>query len=274
MLRLSRDRLLIGLAPSALSLVRVSGVLRARVAEARTIDCEPAAGEPAWQRALAVLGGAATALAGEPLDVTVVLSNHFVRYALVPWSDALDDGEEEIAYASHAFARIHGDRARSWVVRVGDEAAGDARVASAIDRGLLDALRACFPASGRARLVSVQPHLMSAFNLWRRQLAPDAWLLLVEPQRACLALRAKGRWTAVRNARGAFDDVAAWVGLLEREQHRVEGDSPGEVAVFAPGNAKAAFAHTGRWRFSGLMLPPSDGPAADASRHALALSAQ
>jgi hypothetical protein len=274
-LRLSRDPILIGLAPSELSIVRLSGAWRRRIVAAQAIDCDPAFGVEPWQGALTALRQIATSLTGEAADVTIVLSNHFVRYAIVPWSDALDNADEELAFARHTFARIHGERARLWEVRIGDEATGAARLASGIDRGLFDALRACFPSSGKARVVSVQPHLMSAFNHWRRRLARDAWFLVVEPQRACITLRSKGRWTAVRTARGEFDDAAAWVDLLERERYRVEADAPDEVAVFAPRNAKAVFPEAGRWKFTGLMMPPADGPAAtDLSRFALALSAR
>lgn len=275
MLRLFPDRVLIGLAPSAVSIVRVSGPWRGRVASAQVVDCDPAFGAEAWQGALAMLAQAAAGLARDAVNATIVLSNHFVRYALVPWSDALDSAEEELAFARHTFVRIHGDRAKAWDVQIAGEARGAARLASAIDQGLVDALRACFPSSGKAYLVSVQPHLMSAFNLWRRRLGPDAWILIIEPQRACLAMRSKGQWNAVCNKRGEFQDAATWVDLLERERYRVGTDAPSEVAVFAPRNDKAAFPDAGRWKFSGLMLPPADGSAAaDPSRFALALSAR
>ena len=275
MLRMLRDRILIGLAPSGVSMVRLSGAWRPRIVATQALDCDPAFGVEPWQGALTALKQIATSFAGEAADVTIVLSNQFVRYAIVPWSDALDNTDEELAFARHTFARIHGERAKLWEVRIGDEAAGAARLASAIDRGLLAALRACLPASGKARVVSVQPHLMSAFNRWRSRLPRDVWFLVVEPQRACIALRSKGRWAVVRTARGEFDDAAAWVDLLERERYRVGADAPVEVAVFAPRNAKAAFPEAGRWKFTGLLLPPADGPAAaDPLRFALALSAR
>ena len=275
MSRLLRDRVLAGLAPAELSLVRMSGAWRPRIASAQAVDCDPAFGTRPWHGALGALGQAAAGMGGAAADVTVVLSNHFVRYALVPWSDALDGAEEEIAFARHTFAATHGERVKGWEVRVSAGSRGEARLASAIDRELADALRACFPPGGRARLVSVQPHLLSAFNLWRRGLPRSAWLLIVEAQRACIALRTEGRWASVRNARGGFDDAEAWVELLERERYRIGGDVPDDVAVFAPHNARAAFPGTGRWKFSGLMLPLKEGsPAADPARYALALSAQ
>ena len=39
---------------------------------------------------------------------TVILSNHFMRYTLVPWRDELSDAEEELAYARHCFTKVYG----------------------------------------------------------------------------------------------------------------------------------------------------------------------
>src|SRR5205814_1464183 len=79
----------------------------------------------------------------------------------------------------------------------------------------IDSIRDCFPKGGRARLISVQPRLMSKFNEWRRSIPEaGAWLVLAEPDRACVALHADGRWRAVQNGKGA------WRALLDRERHR------------------------------------------------------
>ena len=190
----------------------------------RAIACDPAFGAEPWQ-------GAVNALKAQSLraaDTTVVLSNHFVRYALVPWSDALAGEAEEEAYLRHHFARIHGERAKSWLLRSSEEPAGAPRLCSAIDRQLLEALKACFPRSGKTRLVSVQPRLMAVFNRWRGAIPRSgAWLMLVEADRACAALHAKGRWQSVQNARGE------WRAVLERERHRAAGTVPDLVLLHA-----------------------------------------
>jgi hypothetical protein len=155
----------------------------------------------------------------QPCKVTVVLSNHFVRYALVPWSDALAGAAEEDAYVRHHFAKIHGERAKSWVLRSSEGPRGAPRLASAIDKDLLGEIKACFPAKGRARLVSVQPALMAGFNgVCGKFPAAGAWLVFADAERACVALHARGRWLAVQNARGS------WQELLERERHRSAED--------------------------------------------------
>ena len=155
-------------------------------------------------------------LKNTPCDVTLVLSNHFVRYTLVPENKSVSGAEEELAFARYCFNKIHGERSKGWEVRLTGSSSDPARVASAVDSGLLQAIRGCFPAGGKARLVSVQPYLMSAFNLCREIAGKYAtWLLLIEPERACLACFEGGRWVAVRNvsdpqikAEGTLQDQA------------------------------------------------------------------
>jgi hypothetical protein len=175
---------------------------------------------------LAPAAGGMNALRDAPFKrgsrVTVILSNHYVRYAVVPWSDALSGEAEEQAYLRPHFARIHGERAKGWVFRWSHG------IASAIDKELLDEIRLCFASKRTARLVSVQPELMAAFNRARASLpAEGAWLVLAEPDRACVALHAGGRWLSVQNARGA------WEALLERERYRAGPDCPQAVLQLA-----------------------------------------
>ncbi|HEX6529500.1 MAG TPA: hypothetical protein VF004_06760 [Burkholderiales bacterium] len=144
-------------------------------------------------------------------DVTVVLSNHYVRYAVVPGGGAAG-AEEEIALARFHFTKIHGERAKEWEVRVSDG------LACAIDAALLHEIKAVF--KGKARLVSVQPYLMHAYNGARRRIPREgAWLVLAEKGRTCLARLAAHGWAWVHNApQGDVDE------LIERERNRSSGE--------------------------------------------------
>ncbi|HZM37274.1 MAG TPA: hypothetical protein VFC18_22640 [Burkholderiales bacterium] len=135
--------------------------------------------------------------------ITVILPNQYVRYALVPWNDALEGEAEEQAYLRHHFAKVHGERAKGWAFRWSDG------LASAIDKHLLDDIKR------RKNVVSIQPALMAAFNAARTKIpAAGAWLVLADEDRTCVALYARGKWLAVQNARGP------WGEILERERHR------------------------------------------------------
>lgn len=189
-------------------------------------------GEP-WAAAVQKLAGADLPRA----RLTLVLANHFVRYAVVPWSDALSGQAEEEAYLRHHFVRIYGERAKRWSFRA-SPAPGDApRLCTAIETALLVALRSAF-AKKPAKLVSVQPGLMWLFNRARRSVpSSGAWIVRADAERVCVALYAAGRWQAVQNTRGE------WLAVLERERHRIGGvlpdlvllDSAAPVANDAPG---------------------------------------
>jgi hypothetical protein len=215
--RLFRERLLIRLAPAQLS---VSGS-----GEERMLPCDPGLGPEPWH---GCLSGLQALELSRKCDITVVLSNHFVRYALVPWSDALSSAGEEEAYVRHHFARIHGERAHAWAVRASEAPRGAPRLASAVDKTLIDAIKGCFPRKAKARLVSVQPALMEVFNRWRGAIPKGgAWVALAEPDRACVGLHARGLWRAVQSAKGA------WLPLLERMRLSVEAQTPDLVLLHA-----------------------------------------
>ena len=264
MSRLFPERLLIGLAPDAVSLLRVSGGAKPRVLDKRTLACDSSSGEP-WDGAAAALSRLAGEIGKASVRVTVVLSNHFARYALVPWSEGLGKGEEQDAFARYCFAKIHGERSKDWALRLSRGASGSARVASAVDEPLIRAVSSAF--SSRAKLVSVQPYLMSAFNRARARLAgARSWLLLVEPGRTCLARLEQGRWTAVRNSRGDADGPQQWAGLLDRERHIAGGDpAVEEVHVHGARGWKEPSAKLDGWTFKNLSATAVGGLAASES---------
>lgn len=206
----------------------------------KRVACDPAFGAESWQGAIAALKNVELP---RKCRVTVVLSNHFVRYAVVPWSNALGTPAEEEAYVRHHFAKIHGERAKGWSLRASPGSGSEPRLASAIDKALLDELRTWLAGKPGAQLVSVQPQLMAAFNRWRRAIpAGGAWLVLADEDRACVALHGGASWRAVHNGKGE------WLALLDRERHRVEGEVPSTVLV---AGARAP-ANQGAWQFREL----------------------
>ena len=205
----------------------------------KPVGCDPSLGSEPWQGAVAVLKSLEWT---RPCRVTVVLSNHFVRYAVVPWSTGLSSPAEEEAYLRHHFGRIHGERAKAWSLRASEAPADSPRLASAVDTALIEALKSVFPNSGNAKLVSVQPELMEAANRWRDAIpAGGAWLVLAEPERACLALHGDKGWRSVQNAKGE------WLTLLERERFR----QPEVPSVVLLAGARAP-REAGSWQFREL----------------------
>lgn len=169
-------------------------------------------------------------------ELAVVLSEHFARFTLVPWSDAIASPAELEAYARLRFEEIYGEGVAGWTLQLSPEARGEPRLAAAVAGGLLERLAELARNAG-LRLASVQPYLMGAFNRLCRPLAGDDFLfLLAEPERSCLLVAREGHWVAVRSMAGSDADAALAV-LLERESELQELDahSPLEIFVHAPG---------------------------------------
>src|SRR5262245_50833397 len=98
-------RSIVSLSLAELSRKRLTLVLRPLGAE------QP---EP-WSGALDDFKRTVAALA-KRVDVSVVLSNHFARYAVLPSQDGTATAEEEVALARFQFTKIHGERVKGWEV--------------------------------------------------------------------------------------------------------------------------------------------------------------
>ncbi len=168
---------------------------------------------PARQRVDFFPGDTAEGLHKLPGDakLEVVLSNHLLRYAVLPWSPALSSENEWTAYARHVFTTTYGAEAASWRVQICDSGRGKSRVACAADAALLDSIAAV------ERVVSIQPHLVVAFNARRDEFGIEpGWFVLHEPGRVTLALLADGEWKLLRNRQA----TAGWRDRLEDLLHR------------------------------------------------------
>jgi len=249
-----RDRLLISLAPAELAWVRLAGVVKPQAIAKRVLPVEAGYGARPWDGVVEALRAEAAQWVHHRLAARIVLSNHFVRYALIPPSEAVSGPDEELALARFHFQKIHGDASRGWAVRLSPGGSSQPRMACAVDAALLQALRQIFPAGQQARLESVQPLLMSVFNHAAGDIpANGAWLVMAEPERACVALLKGKTWHAVQNIKGAYADAASWVDLVERERWRVELDSvPDTVLIHAASNAAAPPRMQGAWQLANL----------------------
>ena len=206
----------------------------------------PAPANP-WRPALLALESALSGVANGRTAATVVLSNQFVRYAVVPWQAGLADFQEDLSYARHCLTRVYGKPALQWEVRLSQQAPESTRLASGVEVELLDGLRGVFARPGIV-LRSIQPHLMATFNDARRRLRQrSAWLALPEPGHLCLALLRDGHWSRVRSQRidGTWREELPR--LLERE------------AFVGDHEAVPKDVYVGDFEAGALVLPELDG---------------
>lgn len=255
MSRLWRDQVRIALAPGRLALVRVSGGLAPKLL-AKTIvpvaDDHPEAG---WKPAVEALAKALAAdRQWQDAAVSVVLSNYFVRYQLMAWSDEIETDEEREAYVRASFSQVYGEGVADWACSVSETGRGASWLAAAIDRPLLAQLEESI-GNSRSKLVSVMPHLMPAFNAARREIKHhDAWLVQVENKKLLLGLILGGHWQSI-GSRQVSDE--AWQQelplLLDREWRlNGTGNAPRAVYVSAPEAKQVAPDGEGKWTFHWL----------------------
>lgn len=263
-----RDEFRIVLSPRQVVLARMKRELTHRGMKRRlqaklVVHCDEAADdEVPWSPALKAAESALPGFAGARSRATVILSNHFMRYVLVPWNDALSDAREEMVYAQHSFCEMYGRDCKAWELRMSTGRTGIPQVASAVDTRLLEDLRESLDRSGVVT-ESIQPHLMMAYNTCHALLRDrSAWLAIVEEGNLCLALLQEGRWIWVRTIRTGMNWQDELLRFLEREAFISNAENgTDEVYVWAPEHEAMPVAAGVRWKI--VQLQPPRMPAID-----------
>lgn len=261
----ARERLRVELRPGSVGLTGYAGFKRSRVLYVHAIDTElPQRGsehsaEP-WRVSLDALAAGLRDQRGALGGIEVILSDHFVRYALIPWSENLVSDNERMAFARLAFRDVYGNLSDTWDVSVDQQPAGQASFACGVDRGLVAGLRDIVSHAG-GRLESVKPALTECFNRHRRMLKePEFCLATAEPGRISLAFRLRGGWQAVRSRRIEGPLAETLPTLLKQEA--VAGSAPEGGALYLCATSiddVPPFAVQG-WRLTRLVERGSVGP--------------
>lgn len=164
-------------------------------------------------------------------SLRIILSNHFVRYALIPWNDQLSSEQEHLLFARRHFAQTHGSAAKNWAIRISLDTPGESHVASALDQALVDRLTHISDMN-HLKLASVEPLLMTAYNRCRQDLREETqWFVTVETGMLCGVLLGRDRWIALRRWRIQDDWVSELPLWLSREQ-MIGEDSASASAVY------------------------------------------
>lgn len=266
-----RDPVRIALCPDRAALLRVGPGKSGRVRMVREAACaavpDQARGENQveawrgnWHASLAALSRLLAENTARSSGARVVLSNHFVRYALVPLPPQLPNTAARDAYVRHHLRHVHGDLSADWALRWHDD--GHTRLVCAIDQGLLDALEQICRDAG-CPLRALRSWLMAAFNPWHRQLGRGRhWFALAEPERLVLGRLDGGRWLSLRSQRIGPDWRAELADLLERERFLAADLAPDDgLWLMAPGLHEAL---PGELMMQRLALPSPPGFPADA----------
>ena len=210
-----RNHLRISLSADSLTLAAYERGLRPGKARSAVTPVQGNPNDPEWRAAVDALPGTLAAFGNH--EVSVVLADQFVRYALLPWNPALKSDEQWLALARHRLGSVHGAAAAEWDVKLTETAPNGPQLACAVDRELLAELSAKL-AAANVRLISAQPFLVAAFNRIRRTIGNGScWLLVEEPRPLTLAFIQHGVWVAVRSRRTDPGWRGALPELIERE---------------------------------------------------------
>jgi len=148
-------------------------------------------------------------------DVSILLSNRLVRYAIVPNPDSASGREEVDLLTRHAFERVPGAAVDGWEIRLSSAKPGRAAFASAVDRDLVHGLRDVM-AGSKAYTASIRPYLMAAFNQAIKRSLGTGVFVQMEPQRMSLLAWQDHGWIAVQQVHGDGDWQAVLPGTLDR----------------------------------------------------------
>lgn len=269
-----RDRIGVSLSPGRVGLLRFARGWQPQLAQSEVAEDETGAEDVTGSVAIRLLAALlADASMSRRADVSVTLSNHFVRYVVLPWSDVVSD-EDWQALAQHQFHIVYGDAAVEWVTTVAWQGPDRPVLACAAPRALVDMLHATVRTAGM-RLASVSPYFVAAFNFCRRRLPEDGfWFGVVEPGRFAFGGVERGTWLSVASRRLGSDDTLQLAQTLEQEVLGGESSAArGRAFVFAPEQELAAAEGEGTgWTLEKLSLRDTASPITDA-RLAAALTA-
>jgi hypothetical protein len=229
----SRERIEVRLAPHAIALRRLSRGTRVRELGSYHFEVEAVNGTHDWKPALAMLNSRFEALAWRKADLDVVLSGHFTRLMLMPWTANVSE-QDAAAYARHQFNVIYGSNADAWSVCLGVAHPRRPRVAAAIEIALIEALTAQ-AASYDMRLCSLRPLLSSLVDaLPANDQALSGWVALAEPGSVHVACLDAGHCIDIRGARYEADAAPVLLSLLRESALNTDRDTEhAQVKLFA-----------------------------------------
>ena len=118
--------------------------------------------------------------------VRFILSNNYVRYAVLPWQSDIYSQQDWQSLAENHLRSIYGNVVDSWKVSVAMQGYGKPLIVSAIDHGLLARLEE-ISKQFKWQIESIEPALMTVFNHYSNKFKSNDYLVMIEPQRVLLA---------------------------------------------------------------------------------------
>lgn len=239
---LQRDELRIFIHPDYIELTRLRRHWREyfaakQIAKIR-VDINDAHSDPQtieWDSVLKTLGETLRQPEWQDATVSIVLSDHFVRYTTIPNHQGLFTPAEQQAYVRHCFSQAFGEQASGWNVQACPAGFEKSSLASAIPDDLLQSLMNILHGH-QFKLSAVLPQFMLAANdciaSFEKSVAkntePSFWLVVVLDDRLCIALIEHGHWRSISNVSAETDIYSQIKAVISRTNiyHGIERQLP------------------------------------------------
>lgn len=134
--------------------------------------------------------------------IQVVLGYPYTRYMILPWQDTILAPVDRHAYAEVMLGREYGMTVSDWYCKVSQERFGQAAIASAMRRDIVDELVAICQ-KNTLRLQSVRPVLIDTIDRYSGVLHDDAVFVVDQSDAYEFAFRRHGVWHHAFSLRGA-----------------------------------------------------------------------
>lgn len=209
-------KLRIAIHPDRICIGRIANDRQARPTDVSTVAVQ--SGTWPWDAPLVRLREVLADYCKPGMAATVLLSNHFARFTVLPWRDDVGSHAEQTAFAAHCFKAAYGVPATHWDIRISEGGFRCNALASAIDREWLIGLNRLFDEHGMT-LASAQPWFMAACNAYRQELNRHAegCLAVLEPGRVAFGIYGRHGWQSLILRRVADADPGSFASVVSQE---------------------------------------------------------
>lgn len=208
-----RDEVGTFLGPRGIVLARMQRGIRPKCVIENHLGLDPVQGAN-WESAVDAFRQQLEDPRWHDANARFVISDSWAHYALMPWSRELARDAERLIHARLILKKTHGEKVDEWTVSVSEALPGTPSIVSALPTALIDELKS-ISAACKLRLISLQPHLIVAYNSWRKDLgAVTSWFALVDDGLLSAMHITNGRCDGIRSVRCSAD----WSVEMQRMQ--------------------------------------------------------